>query len=269
MCGTLSRMCYKPGARPPRLPDDLRHLPSIAGGALETRDLSLLSRDGTPFAAFAALPSGTSDVDVVIFPDMRGLTPFAEEVALRLAEAGAAAIVFDYFGRTNGPVRPGPDFDTFSAMMLLTEDQIAGDASAAARYLRDRGDAGIRRLVTLGFCAGGRHALLDAVPGSPLGSDGAIAFHPVLRPLPTVPAPIERAARMRGPILGLYGGSDEVVPLEEVRALDDALSRAGVDHEFHVYPGAPHGFFDPAGGFAPESEDAWRRVVTFLRLNAS
>jgi carboxymethylenebutenolidase len=74
---------------------------------------------------------------------------------------------------------------------------------------------------------------------------------------------------VRGPILGLFGGADEVVPVEDVDAFDRALTAAGVDHDFAVYPGATHGFFDPSNQqFAAASEDAWRRVIEFIARHA-
>ena len=70
---------------------------------------------------------------------------------------------------------------------------------------------------------------------------------------------------MSCPVLGLFGGADQAIPVEQVEAFDSALDEAGVDHEIHVYPGAPHSFFDKKQDeFAAESADAWRRILGFL-----
>jgi dienelactone hydrolase len=77
-----------------------------------------------------------------------------------------------------------------------------------------------------------------------------------------MPSPVDLADSMRGPILGLFGGADDVVSGEQVSAFDRALDSAGIDHEFVVYPGATHGFSDPTSQqFAAASDDAWRPAL--------
>jgi carboxymethylenebutenolidase len=73
---------------------------------------------------------------------------------------------------------------------------------------------------------------------------------------------------MRAPILGLFGGADESIPLHRVAEFDAGLAAAGVPHDFQVYAGAPHSFFDRSmGEWAKESDDAWHRVLAFIRAN--
>ena len=60
-------------------------------------------------------------------------------------------------------------------------------------------------------------------------------------------------------------GADKAISQEQIDEFESALSTAGVEHEIHVYPGAPHSFFDrKQQEFADESEDAWRRILGFL-----
>jgi carboxymethylenebutenolidase len=71
---------------------------------------------------------------------------------------------------------------------------------------------------------------------------------------------------MRRPVLGLFGGADEHIPVEQVRAFEHKLEREGLEHEIVVYPGAPHSFFDRAyADHAAACDDGWRRVLSFLR----
>ena len=80
-----------------------------------------------------------------------------------------------------------------------------------------------------------------------------------------VPMPLDHTATMRGPILGLFGGADPGIPVEQVELLDQRLDEAGVEHDIHVYPGAPHSFFDRSfEEHAEACDDAWRRVLGFL-----
>src|SRR5829696_7786007 len=96
-------MCFEPDSHPPVAP--------IAGAAVSHEDLVLESADGARFAAFAAVPDGAPATGVVILPDVRGLYGFYEELALRFAERGHAAIAIDYFGRTAGAEKRGDDFE--------------------------------------------------------------------------------------------------------------------------------------------------------------
>jgi carboxymethylenebutenolidase len=74
---------------------------------------------------------------------------------------------------------------------------------------------------------------------------------------------------MASPILGLMGGDDPGIPVEDVEAFDRALDEAGIEHEVIVYPGAPHSFFDrKQEDFAADSEDAWNRVLAFLERHS-
>ena len=81
-----------------------------------------------------------------------------------------------------------------------------------------------------------------------------------------VAGPLERAGDIRTPLLGLFGGADQAIPVEEVEQFDTRLTESGLDHEIHVYPGAPHSFFDRRfEEYADACEDAWRRMLGFLK----
>src|SRR6187397_2121489 len=95
-------MCFDSDSLPP--------IPVLSGGALTHEDLVLEAGDGAHFAAFAALPDEPSGAGVVILPDVRGLYRFYEELALRFAERGYAAIAIDYFGLTAGVGKRAEDF---------------------------------------------------------------------------------------------------------------------------------------------------------------
>jgi len=83
-----------------------------------------------------------------------------------------------------------------------------------------------------------------------------------------MPSPIDHAAEMRCPVLGLFGGADEAIPTDQVEEFDRALDDADVEHEVVVYPGAPHSFFDRSyEEHAGACSDAWRRVLELFRKN--
>ena len=255
-------MCFEIDARPPDLPAELR-MPLAAGGA-GAELLELVSADGTRFSAALAGSPDSSGPAVVVLPDVRGLYRFYVELTERFAEAGHHAIAIDYFGRTAGTGPRGDDFEYMPHVRETTPEQVQTDAAAAIAALAER--TGETRVVAVGFCFGGRQAYL-ATTNSELGLDGVVAFYGSLGESRFgVASPLDHVEEMRGPILGLFGGADQGIPSEQVTAFDEALSRAGVEHEIVVYPGAPHSFFDRAySEHADACDDAWRRVLGFLR----
>ncbi len=81
---------------------------------------------------------------------------------------------------------------------------------------------------------------------------------------------IDRVGDLKAPILALMGGADEGIPLEDVRAYEEALEAAGAEHEVVVYDGAPHSFFDrKQEQFADASADAWERTLSFVAQHAA
>ncbi len=256
-------MCFEFDARPPALPADLVLSP-IAGGA-GAELLELESADGTHFsAALAESPEGRGGI--VILPDVRGLYPFYTELAERFAQAGYHAIVIDYFGRTAGLGPRGEDFEYAPHVQQLQVPEVQADLSAAATVLRDR--TGVVSPATVGFCLGGFLSFMAAADVPNLAA--VVGFYGILRPRFGVPGPIERAGDMRCPVLGLFGGADQAIPVEQVEEFDGALDQEGVDHDIQVYPDAPHSFFDRRfNDYAEASEDAWRRMLAFLGQHAA
>jgi len=256
-------VCFEFDARPPAPPSGLL-LPPIAGSA-GAELLELTSADGTRFSA-AIAESSQARGGVVILPDIRGLYPFYMELAERFAQAGHHAIAFDYFGRTAGLGPRGEEFEYRPHVEQLTVPGVEDDLKAAADALRER--TGVSSPATVGFCLGGFLSFMAAtdVPGLA----AAVGFYGILGPRFGVAGPIERAADMRCPVLGLFGGADRAIPVEDVERFDQALCEAEVEHEVHVYPGAPHSFFDRRfEEHAEASEDAWRRMLEFLDRHAA
>ena len=237
-------MCFDADSLPP--------VPAISGAAVSHQDLILEAADGNRFAAFAAAPDEPASAGVVILPDVRGLYRFYEELALRFAERGYAAVAFDFYGRTAGTDKRGEDFDYSPHREQTTPEGVQADVAACVAHLRKNGAASV---FTVGFCFGGRHSWLATAAGH--GLAGAVGFYG--RP------PLEEVPKMRGPILALQGGADAAIPIEDDNAFDAALDAAGIEHEVVIYEGAPHSFFDrKQEEFQQDSDDAWRRTLEFI-----
>lgn len=250
-------MCYDHDARPP--------LPPIRGGAVDARELTLTAADGTRVAAYAARAAGEDRPGMVVLPDVRGLAPFYEELALRLAEAGLNAVAIDYFSRTAGTGRRGEGFDHEPHVLQLRLETLNMDVAAAVDFLRSPDGGGSSRLFTVGFCVGGRISFLQAAAG--LGLSGVIGFYgwPVGPHRTGLPAPADLADRFSCPVLALYGGADQGIGPDAIEAFDRALDAAGVEHRTVVYPDAPHSFFDRRQEeHRQASDDAWREMLDFI-----
>jgi dienelactone hydrolase len=177
-------MCFDPDSEPPIMP--------LAGAAIEHRQVVLEAADGNHLAAFEALPDRPASVGMLVLPDVRGLFSYYEELALRFAEAGVAALAIDYYGRTAGPSRRDASFDFAAHVPRSTWAGLQADVRAAAAHLR--ASAGVTSLYTVGFCYGGRLSLLLAsLPD--LALDGVIGFYgwPVGTFRNDMPAPAEMA----------------------------------------------------------------------------
>jgi carboxymethylenebutenolidase len=247
-------MCFDHDSRPPIAP--------IAGGALDGQLVTLTAMDGNRLAAFRARPTTPSGRGVVVLPDVRGLHPYYEELALRFAERGVDALVIDWFGRTAGVARRGEDFEYMPHVQQTTWSGIATDIEVGVRSLRDEGLASV---FTLGFCMGGRMAFLSNTLG--LGLAGVVGFYGTLvGPWRNdAPEPVALVDSMTAPVLGLFGGADSAIPAEHVAAFESRLTEEGLPHRLVTYDGAPHSFFDrKAEEFADASAAAWDEVMRFL-----
>jgi carboxymethylenebutenolidase len=245
-------MCFDIDSSPP--------VPAIAGASVSHDDVVLTAADGNEFAAFVATPDEATTAGVVILPDVRGLYHFYEELALRFAERGIAAVALDYFGRTAGVAKREDDFEYMPHVDQLTDDAVQADTRAAVEKLRELGCTSV---FTIGFCFGGRASWVAAASGH--GLAGAIGFYGSPTRERGGPSVVQRAAQIACPILALQAGDDQGITADDNAAFEQALTAAGVEHEIVVYDGAPHSFFDRKHEqFADASEDAWRRTLAFI-----
>ena len=250
-------MCTTHDSRPPIEP--------ISGAAVDSQPVLLNGADGAEFKAFLAKPDQATGAGIVILPDVRGLHPFFEELALRYAERGIVALAVDYFGRTAGTGERAEDFDHSPHVDQARWENLQGDIAAAVAFLRAQ-DPAPRSVFTTGFCVGGRLSSMSATLG--LGLAGVVPFYgwPVGPNRNGTPAPAENAGKIECDVLAIYGEADTGIPQEARDEFDTALEKAGVRHETIVEPGAPHGFFDRRAEQHHEAaDDAWDRTLAFIR----
>ena len=249
-------MCYDSNAHPPELPD------GIGGGGIG-QDITLTASDGNQFAAFLARADPSKGAQILIYPDVRGLHQFYKELALRFADAGMTTLAMDYFGRSAGLTARDDSFEFMPHVGQMSWPTFTNDVRASVAHLRSLSPEP-QPIFTVGFCMGGGLSLYSSMED--LGLAGVIGFYAGMKRVwgEKVALP-DAAIHAKIPVLGLFGGADQSIPVEQVQALDAALDKTGVTHSIHIYGGAPHSFFDRSyAQWKDACDDAWRRMFGFI-----
>jgi carboxymethylenebutenolidase len=242
-------MCFSSDQHPPEPPrsSDVGH----------HGPLVLTSADGNRFSAFEAVPVTPRGASLVLMPDIRGMHAFYTDLALCCAQAGIDTVAMDPYGRSAGLTARDDDFEYMPHAKKLTGQEVLADARAAAARLHERsGDP----VFTLGFCMfGGQSWRLAATD---LDTAGSIGFY-------GRPSTVEDViGDIASPLLILAAGGDKATSPEENAAFVASLKQAGKVHDYVVYEGAPHSFFDR--GFEQwrgECADSWVQILAFIDRN--
>jgi carboxymethylenebutenolidase len=220
---------------------------------------------------YRAKPRGPGPFPVVlVIEEIFGVHEYIRDICRRLAHAGYLAVAPELYARLG-------DLSKMTDAQAIMRDVIlkAPDAvmlsdldSAAAWAADDGGDPA--RLAVMGFCRGGRDTWLYAAHNPHLKA--AVAWYgPVVSPTSSIQpeTPLEVAAALKCPLLGLYGGRDTSIDLGDVRAAQAKAVQAGQRVEIHVFPDAPHGFHaDYRPTYRPaEAREGWRRALAWLHQN--
>lgn len=210
---------------------------------------------GETVRAYLALPASISARGgAVVAHEWWGLNDQIRGVADRLAGEGYASIVPDLY---RGEVAEDPE-KAHELMRGLQEGRATDILRAAASYLQRTEEAAGTKAAVIGFCMGGRLALLAAIGGREVA--GAVMFYgqPVVEK--------ERLGPLSVPVLGLFGAEDRGISVSDVRAFESAAKAAGKQVETHLYPGAGHAFFNETRPSynRDAAADAWKRTLAFL-----
>jgi carboxymethylenebutenolidase len=226
------------------------------------------SIDGVATTGLAAFPGGSAGVPGVVVTFHRGgLDEFTEWMVDDLAVQGFAAFAPDHFH-----VLP-PDKTPDDRNAFMTDEQLARDLAAAARWLGAQERVIGDRLAIMGPCMGGRNAIVAAECHPELWRCvcawyGGNLFKPLIGSLPA-PGERERLARLACPVEGYFGDLDVNPSPADVDRLDALLSALGKPHVFHRYAGCHHGFLNrftgrPGHYDGAAAVDSWRRAMRFL-----
>lgn len=248
-------MCFGPEADPP---------PAPRSGLLgESVRIALQATDGAAPAATLARTTAEDAPGVVIFPDVRGLHPYYERLAEAFAGAGVHVVALDFYSRTAGTGYRDSAFEYAPHRAEVNDTHLAADAAAGAAALRE---TGVERCYALGFCFGGRAALLQASEEGWSGAVGLYGWPTRAGKEGRSPVQDARTGRVQAPVLALYGEADEKITAADRAEYDGALAAAGVPHETVAYAGAGHSFFDKHMAEQKDAcADVWNRVLAFVQ----
>lgn len=226
---------------------------------------------GSAVRAYRAAPRGRSKLPVVlVVSEIFGVHAHIADICRRLAHAGYLALAPDLFQRQGDPRAHGDIASLMREVVAKVPDaQVLADLDGAVQWAAAHGGDAARVAIT-GFCWGGRITWLYAAHGP---VQAAVAWYGRLvgqSSALTPRHPVDVVGALKAPVLGLYGGKDEGIPLETVERMQAALaqgSAAAQASRIVVYPDAPHAFhadYRPSYRQAA-AEDGWRRALDWFR----
>jgi carboxymethylenebutenolidase len=222
-------------------------------------NVSIPGLNGEPdVRAYVAKPAGAGPFPVVIMiHEFFGLNAAITSMADGLSEAGYMVVAPDTFRGSTSSWIPRAIYQ------VSTNDpqQVNADLDLVYAWIESQPEADAARIGIVGFCYGGRVSLLYSLHNN--GIAATVVFYGSSETDPQV------LKNLPGPVLGIFGGADASIPLEEVSALENGLKTAGIPHEITVYEGQPHAFMTNMDEIRADSikSQAWEQMLAFLDAN--
>ena len=255
-------------------------MPIMAQTAIKTPATGLTAGEGifdvdgftVPF--YYAAPEGKKNLPIVlVVQEIFGVHEYIADTCRRFAKAGYLAIAPDLFAR-QGDASKYTDIGKLIAEVVskVPDDQVMGDLDAAVAWAGENG-GNVKKVAVTGFCWGGRITWLYAAHSKNVKAGVAWYGRLVGASNAVNPKhPLELAASLKAPVLGLYGGQDGGIPLTTVNEMKEALAAAkgntaAKTSEFVVYPQAPHAFHaDYRPSYRKEAaEDGFARALAWFK----
>jgi carboxymethylenebutenolidase len=238
---------------------------------LSAGEIKVTTGDGEMPAYRAQPASGGNWPVILVVQEIFGVHDHIKDVCRRLAKLGYLAIAPELFARQGDPRQFSNVQDILTKITGKTPDaQVMSDLDATVAWAASKG-ADTDRLAITGFCWGGRITWLYCAH-NPQVKAGVAWYGRVVGEVNefTPRHPIDIAADLKAPVLGLYGGLDMGIPLETVEKMEMALkdgSKAARLSQIHVYDNAPHAFHaDYRPSFRKEeAEDGWKRMQAWFK----
>ena len=234
---------------------------------LEAGEVRIDTPDGG-IPAYRAAPVGAGPFPVVlVVQEIFGVHEHIKDICRRLAKIGYLAVAPELYAR-QGDVTQIKDFSEIISKVVskVPDKQVLSDLDAAVTWAAGHGGDRARLGVT-GFCWGGRIVWLYAAHNPALKAGVAWygrldAAKDDLHP----ENPIDLAATLKAPVLGLYGGSDQGIPNDLVERMQKKLEQEAKTSKIILYPDTPHGFYaDYRPSYRQEqADDGWEKLVAWF-----
>lgn len=208
--------------------------------------------------AYVATPEGGGPFPTVIMiHEFYGVNERLISKADLLAEEGYLVIVPDTFRGSTTSWIPRAIYQVINTK----QEDVNADLDSVYAWLESQPDVDINRVGIVGFCYGGRVSLLYSLHNQNMAA--TVIFYGSSETDPEI------LKNLSGPVLGIFGGADASIPLEEVTALENGLEQAGIPHQISIYEGQPHAFMADADGIKAggAQAQAWNEMLLFLDEN--
>jgi len=221
--------------------------------------------------AYRAMPASGGPFPVVlVVQEIFGVHEHIKDVCRRFAKAGYFAIAPELYVR-QGDVSKLKDIPEIQKIVATVADkQVLGDLDAAVAFAKASGKADTGKLGITGFCWGGRITWLYTAHNPSVKAGVAWYGRLVGQASENTPKhPVDVAANLNAPVLGLYGGADQGIPLDTVEKMKAACKAAGKACEINVYPDTPHAFhadYRPSYREAA-AKDGWAKLLAWFKKN--
>jgi carboxymethylenebutenolidase len=236
-------------------------------------EVEIPTRDGQ-MPAYRAMPAiGNSFPVVLVVQEIFGVHEYIRDICRRLAKLGHLAVAPELFARQGDVSKMSDIQEMLSTVVSKVPDaQVMSDLDAAVAWADRSSKGDIAKLGITGFCWGGRIVWLYAAHNPQLKAGVAWYGRLVGRANELQPKhPIDVAASLKAPVLGLYGGDDSGISLDTVEQMRKALKTQASPSEIIVYPSTPHGFHaDYRPSFRKEqAEDGWKRLQGWFKKHSA
>ena len=238
---------------------------------LDAGEVKIPVADGTIPAYQAKPSSGGPFPTVLVIQEIFGVHEHIKDVCRRFAKLGYLAVAPELFAR-QGDVSQMTDFREIIGKVVskVPDPQVMSDLDATVAWAKATGGGDTSKLAITGFCWGGRIVWLYSAHNPNLKAGVAWYGRLVGEKTELQPAhPVDLAASLHAPVLGLYGADDTGIPLASIDTMKQALAAAKKPSEFVVYPDTPHAFhadYRPSYREKPAA-DGWKRLLAWFQAN--
>ena len=222
--------------------------------------------------AYYAVPQGKGKRPVVlVVGEIWGNHEHIKDVVRRLAKAGYFAVANEPYFRIGELWKMTEIKEVVAASNKLSDQQAFQDLDAVVAWAEKQPRANASKLGITGFCRGGRMVWMYTAHQKKV--DAGVSWYGSLMPVPPAmpTGPLDVTDRIDRPVLGLYGGADQGIPMEHVERMRAGLHAFGNDKksQIHVYEGMPHAFnADYRPSYRKEAaDDGWKRMLAWFKKN--